>query len=71
MENSKINYNEVKKLFELPFMDLIYKAHSVHRFQEKIKFKLVHYYLLKQESVQRIVNTVHKVRYNTGLKMKI
>ena len=38
MENSKINYNEVKKLFELPFMDLIYKAHSVHRqFQEKNK----------------------------------
>ena len=61
MENSKINYNG-KKLFELPFMDLIYKAHSVHvNFKKKIKFKLVHYYLLKQESVQRIVNTVHKV----------
>ena len=70
MENSKINYNEVKKLFELPFMDLIYKAHSVHRqFQEKNKIQVSKLLSIKTGKFPEDCKYCpQSARYNTGLK---
>ena len=31
MENAKWNYSNIMKLFEIPFFDLLFQAHSVHR----------------------------------------
>ena len=70
MENSTINYNEVKKLFELPFMDLIYKAHSVHRqFQEKNKIQVSTLLSIKTgKCPEDCKYCPQSARYNTGLK---
>ena len=28
---SELNYKQIKEVFEMPFLDLLYEAHSVHR----------------------------------------